>query len=174
MPRRPPPADPALRELCSRWSKPLRKYLQYRGVARSCDIDDVAQETFLRLLHYSPGTKIADPRSYLYRVACNVANEWRERCVRRMPHEAEALEQIECDQGACPESIVEQEKRDQLVRAAIEHLPPRSRQVIELQVYSNLTYPQIAQQLGITYRMVLRALTRGHATLRMVLSASSR
>ena len=51
----------------------------------------------------------------------------------------------------------------------MDRLPPRQREVLLLHVNEGLTYKQIAQQRGLTYRIVLRDLTRAYSTLRMQL-----
>jgi RNA polymerase sigma factor (sigma-70 family) len=55
------------------------------------------------------------------------------------------------------------------VQAAVDRLPPRQREVLLLHVNEGLTYKQIAQQRGLTYRIVLRDLTRAYSTLRIQL-----
>ena len=50
-------------------------------------------------------------------------------------------------------------------------MPERQRQVLLLHVNEGLTYKQIADRLGVTYRIVLRDLTRAYASLRMQLKA---
>jgi DNA-directed RNA polymerase specialized sigma24 family protein len=45
-------------------------------------------------------------------------------------------------------------------------LPRRQRDLLLLHVDGGLTYQQIAQHRGLTYRIVLRDLTRAYSTLR--------
>jgi len=52
------------------------------------------------------------------------------------------------------------------VRAAVAKLPPRQQEVLLLHVNEGLTYMQIAQQKQLTYRVVLRDLTRAYSRLR--------
>ena len=49
-------------------------------------------------------------------------------------------------------------------------LPPRQRQVLLLHVNEGLTYKQIAVRLSVTYRVVLRDLTRAYSQLRIQLT----
>jgi RNA polymerase sigma factor (sigma-70 family) len=155
-------------ELFEKWSKPLRKLLNSTNAARPGDIDDVAQETFVRLLRYGD-QNLEDPLRYLYRIAVNVANEARERCVNRLPHiPDDILEEMESEWDH-PESITEQDDSDRRVREAIDALPARSRHVLVLHVYEGLTYRQIADRLGLTHRMVMRDLVRANSELREVL-----
>ena len=54
---------------------------------------------------------------------------------------------------------------------AVDKLPKRQREVLLLHVNEGLTYKEIADRLNVTYRIVLRDLTRAYATLRMQLKA---
>src|SRR5690242_180125 len=70
--------DPQLR-LASwfrQWRVPLRKFLIGRGTVPASDLDDVAQEVFLRLMRYGRTELIEHPQAYLYKMAANVAAEW--------------------------------------------------------------------------------------------------
>ena len=58
------------------WRSPLRKFLRSRGAIRAADLDDVAQEVFLRLMRYERVELIENPQAYLYKMASNVAAEW--------------------------------------------------------------------------------------------------
>src|SRR6185503_17868193 len=71
-------ADPKYR-LASwfrQWRQPLRKFLIGRGTVPLSDIDDVAQEVFLRLMRYGRTEVIEHPQAYLYKMAANVSAEW--------------------------------------------------------------------------------------------------
>ena len=52
--------------------KPLKAFLR-RFFTRSEDIDDVAQEAFLRAFDASSSQEIRSPKAYLFRVARNLA-----------------------------------------------------------------------------------------------------
>jgi DNA-directed RNA polymerase specialized sigma24 family protein len=55
------------------WRLPLRKFLLGRVGVPAADIDDVAQEVFLRLVRYERAELIEQPQAYLFRMATNVA-----------------------------------------------------------------------------------------------------
>jgi DNA-directed RNA polymerase specialized sigma24 family protein len=106
------PRDGRLISWFQRWRRPIRYWLSSRSSVPAAEIDDLAQEVFLRLLRYSDDIAIDNPQSYLFRIASNVANEWRERAVRRQPHDNSWLEDLQRRPGAEPE------KRGRLRRAA--------------------------------------------------------
>ncbi len=55
-----------------------------RGAVRVADLDDVAQEVFLRLLRYETAEVVQHPQAYIFKMAANVTAEWairsRHRC----------------------------------------------------------------------------------------------
>jgi len=82
------PRDGRLISWFQRWRRPIRYWLSSRSSVPAAEIDDLAQEVFLRLLRYSDDIAIDNPQSYLFRIASNVANEWREHvqaAVQRLP-----------------------------------------------------------------------------------------
>lgn len=161
--------DGRLIEWFGKWRKPIRSWLRNRASVPPGDIDDLAQEVFLRLLRYSDDIAVDNPQGYLFRIAANVANEWRERSRVRKPHDDSWLDELQIESGEQPENAFTRTRTNEYVQAAVDRLPPRQREVLLLHVNEGLTYKQIAQQRGLTYRIVLRDLTRAYSTLRMQL-----
>src|SRR5262245_6655307 len=73
------------------WRSPLRKFLMGRPGLSVSDVDDVAQEVFLRLLRYEKAELVENPQAYLFKIATNVTAEWAIRAYRRQPHEPKWL-----------------------------------------------------------------------------------
>jgi len=138
--------------------------------ANSCvpraEVDDLTQEVFLRLLRYGGDVLVENPQAYLSRVATNVVREWRQRCRVRMPHEDSWLDELQMDAAMEPENAIARAGVNRRVRAAVDQLPARQREILLLHVDEGLTYKQIAQRQNLTYRIVLRDLTRAYGTLR--------
>lgn len=153
------------------WRGPIRKWLSSRSSVPAADLDDVAQEVFLRLLRYSDDIVIDNPQGYLFRVAANVASEWRERARLRRPHDQNWLHDLQIEPANEPENAVARSALRQHVREAVDQLPPRQRTALRLHVNDGLTYMQIAERLGLSYRAVMRDLTRAYSRLRLQLSA---
>jgi RNA polymerase sigma factor (sigma-70 family) len=149
-----------------RWRRPIRHWLSSRSSVPAAEIDDLAQEVFLRLLRYSDDIAIDNPQSYLFRITANVANEWRERAQHRQPHDNSWLEDLQSEPCAEPENAVAHGKAREHVQAAVQKLPPRQREVLLLHVNEGLTYKQITDRLGLSPRVVLRDLTRAYSHLR--------
>lgn len=156
--------------LFERYRTPVRHYLSRFSGVPAVDIDDLTQEAFMRLLRYTDTTTITNPAGYLFRIAANVANEWRVLSRVSKPHDDEWLQTLLIDESKQPEEIFERECRDAYVRSRVDELPSRQRQVLLMHIQDGLTYNQIAKELGITYRVVLRDLTRAYSALRFKLN----
>jgi RNA polymerase sigma factor (sigma-70 family) len=133
------------------------------------DLDDVAQEVFLRLLRYDNVELIEHPQAYLLRMATNVAGEWSMRSRRRYPHDARWLEDLEAESD--PEHELALETAHQGLRQALAGLPPRQREVLRLHFGEGLTRVQIAERLGTTVRSVKRDLISAYGRLRIALDS---
>jgi RNA polymerase sigma factor (sigma-70 family) len=146
------------------WHLPLRRFLARRRAGSSADIDDIAQEVFLRLLRYNRSELIDFPQAYLYKIAANVSAEWATRSNRRMPHNSAWLTNLA--DTLCPAEELEREAVDAELELAINALPTRSREIIRLHFNECMSREDIARRMGITRRMVKRDLARAYATLR--------
>lgn len=149
------------------WRKPVRHWLSRRAAVPAAELDDLAQEVFLRLLRYSENTAVENPLGYLLRIAGNVASEWRERARVSKPHDQEWLNDLLIEPDKEPENSVCQARTDENVQAAVDTLPFRQKQVLLLRVNEGLTYKEIAARLELSPRVVLRDLSRAYSQLRM-------
>ena len=149
------------------WRKPVRHWLSRRASVPAAELDDLAQEVFLRLLRYSEKTAVENPLGYLLRIAGNVASEWRERARVAKPHDQEWLDDLLIEPDKEPENSVCQARTDESVQAAVDKLPFRQKQVLLLRVNEGLTYKEIAERLQLSPRVVLRDLSRAYSQLRM-------
>src|SRR3569833_1368156 len=133
------------------------------------DLDDVAQEVFLRLLRYDNVDLIEHPQAYLFRMAANVLGEWTMRSQHRHPHDASWLEDLQADSD--PECEADRESARRQLRTALAGLPPRHQEVLRLHFGEGLARAQIAQRLKISERSVKRDLINAYGRLRIVLDS---
>jgi len=133
------------------------------------DMDDVAQEVFLRLLRYENAELIEHPQAYLFKMASNVAGEWALRSRHRHPHDARWL--VDLYATSDPEREVVRQAANEQVRQAIAGLPPRQREVVRLHFGEGLARAQIAERLKTSERVVKRDLINAYSSLRTVLNA---
>ncbi len=146
------------------WQGPIRRYLLLRRAVSPADIDDVAQEVFLRMLRYDRQELVAHPQAYLFKMAANVAAEWSIRAARRQPHTSAWLTDLAAESS--PESDVQRDSEEAALRRALEALPPRAKEVMLLHFSEGLTYEAIAERLNVTRRVVKREVIRAYAMLR--------
>jgi len=149
----------------------LQRFLAKRRLVES-DIKDVCQEVFLRLLRFNRGEVIHNPLAYLFRVAANVAHDFK---LRRPPWtslESETVEEaaLGTDASDGPESIADATYRRKFLQRVMAELPPLPRAAIALQYHEGLSYDEIAERLGVTPRVVKRAMARAFALMREALA----
>jgi RNA polymerase sigma factor (sigma-70 family) len=149
-----------------RWNRTLFQFLG-RRVRAAVDIEDLAQETWLRLLRAHDLSQVRNPQAYLLRVAGHVLNEWR---AHQMP--AEAVDDVPEDlliDETTPEvelqASLSQQRVDQTLRAAA----PVMRAVLLMRLRDQRSCAEIAEELDMTVRQVKRYLVRGYERLRVAL-----
>lgn len=152
-------------ELFVRWRKPVRSWAR-KHFDIGAHADDIAQEVFIRLLRYSDRIVINDPAPFLFRIARNVASEWKSRAQQRHQHTDEWLDGLLIEPNLEPQNAVEFSEFQETVQKLIDDLPTRQRDSLMLHVYEKMTYKQIAETTGLTHRTVLRDLTKAYSTLR--------
>lgn len=140
-----------------------------RRLPVKADIADLAQEVYLRLLRVEKLDLVENPRAYVCRVAVNIAQEWRMRAAR-MPMETGelALDEMLAAPDDLEHWLSQQQNRDR-VEAALMSLPLNQRNALVLHVTRDLTYPQIAEHMGVTRRQVKRYLAKAYARLRVII-----
>jgi RNA polymerase sigma factor (sigma-70 family) len=146
------------------WQAPLRKFLKGKGAVQAADLEDVAQEVFLRLMRYNRMELVEHPQAYLYKMASNVAAEWAIRSRRSHPHDPCWLDGlVGVDQ---PQRSFECNEAEREVRRAIEMLGPKQRRMLKLHFFEGLGHAEIATRLDVTQRSVKRMLIKSYDKLR--------
>jgi RNA polymerase sigma-70 factor (ECF subfamily) len=137
----------------------LRGYL--RGLVAADEIDDVVQETYIRLLRARERTPIESPRGLLFTTARNVAKD---RYRRRVTANTFSVTEIDVsrvlDNAPAVPDLVSRAHEADLLRAAIGELPDRCREILILRKFDNLSHREIAAKLGISEHTVEAQLTK--------------
>jgi RNA polymerase sigma factor (sigma-70 family) len=157
-------ANGSLAEWFRQWRVPLRKFLTRKGAIPAADLEDVAQEVFLRLMRYDRTELIEHPQAYLYKMASNVAAEWAIRWRYSRPHDPKWLSGLLASDQ--PEQNCARGEAEHEIQRAINMLSPRQRAVLKLQFAEGLCHAEIAQRLGATQRSVKRMLSKSYEKLR--------
>lgn len=152
-----------LLEWRQRWNRSLVQFLKKR-VRSTVDVQDLAQETYLRLLRARDLSDVRNPLAYLLQVANHVALDWGERQPR-----SGSMEPLE-DQVLIDEQIPEIELDATMFQKRVDDtlaaLPPMMRAVLLLRFREERSNQEIASDLNITPRQVRRYLARGYERLR--------
>jgi len=160
----------ALRAVVERYQH--RIFALIHGIIRDAhEVEDVAQEVFLKVF-----TRIDafDGRSqfftWLYRVAANAAKDHVKKRARRP---AVAIDEEEHLPGhdRDPLAAAEAAETRRIVRAAIEALPVRYREILALRELEGLAYTRIAEILGISIGTVESRIHRARERLKRRLSS---
>jgi RNA polymerase sigma factor (sigma-70 family) len=146
-----------------RWNRSLLWFIG-RRVRAAVDIEDLAQETYLRLLRARDLQGISNPQGYLLRVAAHVVAEW---CHRRPPDEKiEGVDESFLIDERTPEFELDANLSQAVLNRALENIPTLTRAILLLKYRENYQCKEIAQELELTERQVRRHLTRGIESLR--------
>lgn len=120
--------------------------------------DDIAQETYLRIVERAASEPVRNPRSLLMTVATNLARDMFRRARVRTEHAARAPEALQSQ--PCSGHTAED---DLQVKQAILSLPPPLRDVLLLSRIGGLTNREIAQRYGLSVRAIDKRLQKAIA-----------
>jgi RNA polymerase sigma-70 factor, ECF subfamily len=118
-------------------------HLVRRYVKRDADASDVTQLVFVRAFR-GLGTfrGAASVRSWLYRIGINCALSWLRDHRREEP--TEIADDALTDTNPAPARLLVGEEGARL-RRAIEQLPPKQKLVLELRVFDDLSFKEVAE-----------------------------
>lgn len=140
-----------------------------RRTASEADAEEIAQESYARLLGYGYGDSRPSKvwRSLLYSIAANLAtSQFRQRCSHHLDGQLDLDEvQLACD-APSQERVVAARQELMLARRALEALSPKCRRVFLLSRAHYKTYPEIAQMCGISVKMVEKYMSQALGALR--------
>jgi len=141
-----------------------------RGMVPAADVEDVAQEAFLkafRKLHLFDGR--SSFYTWIYRLSANTAMDWRKKEARRrhapLPEGPEGEDRTRSpDDG--PDARTVQRELGAIIDRAIAELPPRYHEILVLREQRGLSYEEIAAELQISKGTVESRLFRARERLR--------
>jgi len=118
-------------------------HLVRRYVKRDADASDVTQLVFVRAFRGLASFRgAASVRSWLYRIGINCALSWLRDHRREEP--TELADDVLIDANPAPARLLEGEEGARL-RRAIEQLPPKQKLVLELRVFDDLSFREVAE-----------------------------
>src|ERR1700728_4096093 len=132
-----------------RWNRSLLRFLG-RRVRSTVDIEDLAQETYLRLLRARDLGDVRNPQAYLLRVASHVVVEWRDHEPR--PESRVTIEDDLLIDDCSPEFELEASISQERLNHTLRSVSPTMRAVLLLRLRDERSCKDIAQELDITLR----------------------
>jgi RNA polymerase sigma-70 factor (ECF subfamily) len=141
----------------------LRAYLS-KMLKSEADAEDVAQEAFLRLHRHGDLTAYDKPSAVLFRTAYRLGlNKLRSRRSSAVGRAALLMDELAEAPAPAPtaEAALIAREQERAYMRALDALPARCRQVIELRTVQELSYKQMSDSLGISVSTLEKHLVRG-------------
>jgi RNA polymerase sigma factor (sigma-70 family) len=158
---RAPRPDTAVQAAYLQYQSRLKRFIS-RFVPRIQDIEDVAQETFLRAYTTEQGRAIEQPKSFLFRIARNVALNQLARKSNQIVEQLEdlGLADVLSTEGSVEDEVVARETLA-LHCAAVAALPPQCRKVYLLRKVYGMSHKDIAKRMNLAVSTVEKHLIKG-------------
>ena len=143
----------ALEALYQRYSRVVMSF-STRMMGDRLSGEELVQEVFLKMQTRGATEAIQNIEGYLFRTAATVlVDRHRARGAERLPHDTipDAGQPYE---DLSPERVLMGKESMELVIAALEGLPPRTREAFVLHRFEEMTYGAIARRMGISIKTV--------------------
>jgi RNA polymerase sigma factor (sigma-70 family) len=154
----------AFSELFSRYAPMLMRVMR-RHMRQMADADELVQQTFLQLHRarndFQQGRRL---RPWLMTIAYNLKREY----FRRKKRRPEASLEYEPKADTQPDPLEQQDDRARM-QAALQALSEGQRDVIVMHWFQDLSFPEVAEILGLSVSAVKVRAHRGYKKLRVVL-----
>jgi RNA polymerase sigma-70 factor (family 1) len=144
------------------WYNPVRNYIYYK----SGDIqvaEDIAQDTFLKIWEKREVIKIETVKSLLYTIAGNLF-------LNRIEHEKVSFKFVSEYEGevyySSPDFELEMKEFDRKLQDSLADLDEKKRIVFLMNRIDDLTYSQIANNLGLSVKAVEKRMAKAIAFLK--------
>lgn len=143
-------------ELFKEQSVPLIRYLTARFHDRE-DAAEIAQEAWLRMFRLEEPGLLQNPKAFLFQTASNLAIDR----ARRTEIERRFQDPVDEEEGhPSAERSVAAEESLRLVELALRELPEKCRQAFVMHRGRDMSYPEIAEALGVSTSMVEKYIIR--------------
>ncbi|WP_296615429.1 RNA polymerase sigma factor [Sphingomonas sp.] len=139
---------------------PLCRFIAGR-VGDASAAADITQEAFARFAGLPEDRFPANPKAYLFAVASNLAvDHLRARGgTTALSIDEDGVDAVPDPAPRADTALISKEEL-QILQAAIDDLPPRTREVFVMCKYDQLSYAEIADRLGIARNTVMVHMTR--------------
>ena len=137
------------------------------------DAEDVMQEAYLRAFRFFDGFHGDNSRAWLLKIVRNSCYTWRQQNrVRALATEFD--EQVHSGESETPEIILLGTVNTQLLKRALETLPPEFREAVILRELEGFSYREIADITEVPVGTVMSRLARARKRLQQCLAADTK
>jgi RNA polymerase sigma factor (sigma-70 family) len=138
----------------------LKQYL-LRFLVRRQDIEDIVQETFLRAYESEKNQPIRSPRSFLFKVAKNLAlSELDRKSTQLMSYVGDMESLPLVDRRPSVEDDIEQEQKLEACTVAIASLSKQCQRALVMRKVFGFSHKEIARRMDISVRTVEKHLAK--------------
>lgn len=144
-----------------RYRVALQKYLR-KFTAGAEDVEDLVQETYVRVCALPPTQVVDSPRALLFRIARNLAVDRARQKAARATDDVADFEPLNVSsEEAEPDVQVDLRRRFESFCAAVDGLPPLCRRVFVLRKVYQLSHAEIAQALNVSHSTIEKHVAKG-------------
>jgi RNA polymerase sigma-70 factor (ECF subfamily) len=138
----------------------LSSYL--KGSFHLRDVDDVVQESFLRIWKAKATTRITSAKTYLYQIAKRIAIDHLRRAQSSPVEEMrDSADSYVLEDGLNPAELLITKEIFTTLAHALADLPDRQREIVMLHKLKGYTHKEIASELNLSPRTVEKHCYRG-------------
>lgn len=152
--------------LYRKYRRALTRFLTRQRVG-SEEAADIIQETYCRIHQVEDVESIRFPQAFLFRTATNLVRNRRKAHARA--HVEVAVEAQEADEDfdeLTPYRVLNGQQELAVVRRSLKSLSPKCRRVFVMNRFEEVSYPKIAEELGISVSMVEKYISQALAHLK--------
>jgi len=145
-----------INDIYSKYNKGLYRFLRRRLNSKD-DMDDVAQEVYLRLVRHRNPEDIKPSLALLCTIAANLLKDRYRRMKVRSMHSHMPIGDTDIESpDASPEDVVKSKEGLKYFQSVYRSLNKECRQAFMLHRFKGYTYDEIAGEMGISRSMVLK------------------
>jgi RNA polymerase sigma-70 factor (family 1) len=149
-------------QIFNQWYEPVRNFVYYKTGTMQL-AEDITQDTFLKIWEKKNEIKQETVKSYLFTIANNII-------INRYVHQKVSLKFNNTYQplnlSAAPDYELEMKEFDQKLQKALSDLDEKKRTVFLMNRIDELTYNEIAENLGLTVKAIEKRMEKALAFLR--------
>jgi RNA polymerase sigma-70 factor (ECF subfamily) len=149
-------------QIFNQWYEPIRNFIYYK-TGNIHLAEDIAQDTFLKIWEKKDEINISTIKAFLYTIATNLL-------INRMDRQKVSFKFINTYQqstdNSSPDFEMEMKEFDKKLQNALAELDDKKRTVFLMNRIDDLTYKQIADNLGLSVKAIEKRMVKALAFLR--------